>query len=80
MVALVSTASSSNVSCCLREEKREKKKKRWLAGPKWWAAQAFGLGCNAKEIMGRFDFYFAPSNIYLRFLGGNKFFQGKFHT
>jgi hypothetical protein len=34
MVALVSTASSSNVSCCLREEEREKMKKRWLAS---WA-------------------------------------------
>jgi hypothetical protein len=55
MVALVSTASSSNVSCVVSGKKKERKRRRggWLAEPKWWTARAFELGCNAKEITGR---------------------------
>jgi hypothetical protein len=35
-------------------KKKERKRRRggWLAEPKWWAARAFELSCNAKEITG----------------------------
>jgi hypothetical protein len=55
MVALASTACSNNVLVLSQERRKREKEEEvagWLAGPKRWAARAFGLGCNTREITG----------------------------